>query len=138
MAGPFVYNIIPGKSGKRAFDVKISNGHIVHIIYMAQIYGLHYDFRYILRRSYTYRCSTPLHRPTCVCIYHSHTYTPTNTLVKTLNASNGHSPYTIYILYVYRRAHGEKSRGVVFLFARGVRPPLGHRGEGCSSARIDV
>jgi len=43
----------------------------------------------------------------------------------------------IYILYVYRRAHGEKSRGVVFLFARGVRPPLGHRGEGCSSARIE-
>lgn len=43
----------------------------------------------------------------------------------------------IYYINVYRRAHGEKSRGVVFLFARGVRPPLGHGGEGCSSERIE-
>jgi len=134
--------IIPDKSGKRAFDVKISDGNIVCIIYiyMTQIYDLHNDFRYIPHRAYTYRCSTPLHKPTC--IHHSNTHTPTNTLVKTLNASNGHSPYTTYNIYVYkneyRRARGEKSRGVVFLFARGVRPPFGHRGEGCSRARIDV
>jgi len=46
VAGPFVYNIIPDKSGKRAFDVKISDGNIVRIIlylyiYKAHIYGLH-------------------------------------------------------------------------------------------------
>jgi len=70
---------------------------------------------------------------------HAYTHTPTNTLAKTLNASNGHSPYTIYILYyisVYRRAHGEKSRGVVFLFARGVRPQLRNRAAEGAAAHV--
>lgn len=38
MAGPFVYNIIAGKSGKRAFDVKISDGNIVRIMLYTYIY----------------------------------------------------------------------------------------------------
>lgn len=39
-------------------------------------------------------------------------------LTRTLNASNGHTT----ACSVYKAAHGEKSRRVVFLFARGVRP----------------
>lgn len=38
MAGPFVYNIIAGKSGERAFDVKISDGNIVRIMLYTYIY----------------------------------------------------------------------------------------------------
>lgn len=104
MVRPFVYNIIPRKSGKRAFDVKISDGNIVRIILYMYIYGpyLRFTLGFLLYTTPVYIHISVLHTTpqNYAYMYTIRTHTPTNTLVKTLNASNGHSLYTIiYILY---------------------------------------
>jgi hypothetical protein len=82
VAGPFVYNIIAYKSGKRAFDVKISDGNIVRIIFYIydpyirftqrfSLYttpGVHISLLHTTPQTYAYRC-----------IYHSHTHTHKHT-----------------------------------------------------------